>query len=290
LNNIVNAKNITKALKKIEANGYLGLTQNQLRIIVAFERLVARFEMDPILSKHLIFKGGFALLKLIENPRFTQDLDASFFNLEAEKIEPLIIAAAYKDLGDGVFYFNVKTQEIKITDKYPGIRFSMSFQIAESLDKVKNIHKLSHISFDIALAEHGYKSIQQEVMPSILDHADPITWQIYSLEQIFSEKLQTAIIRASTNSRAKDIYDLVKLFDMAKNNQKLVDNIKQVFYLRKTDLPPDFYDFFNNLNLLVLENAWRSVSVVNKMPFSNLWDDLLKVARRIDSLLKAPSF
>jgi predicted nucleotidyltransferase component of viral defense system len=286
LNNIENAKNITKALKKIEANSYLGLTQNQLRIIAAFERLIARFETDPLLSRHLIFKGGFALLKLIENPRFTHDLDASFFNINGEKIEPLIIAAAYKDLGDGIFYFNVKTEEIKITDKYPGIRFNMSFQIAESADKIKNIHKLSCISFDIALAEHAYKSIQQEVMPSILSHTNPITWQIYSLEQIFSEKLQTAVIRGATNSRAKDIYDLIKLSDVIEDNQKLVYSIKQIFLLRKTDLPPDFYDFFSSLNLLVLQNAWRSVSVINKMPFANLWDDLLKVARRIDYLFK----
>jgi hypothetical protein len=47
---------------------------NELRIILALERIVARLIAHKFLEKHLVFKGGFVLLKTLGSTRFTRDL------------------------------------------------------------------------------------------------------------------------------------------------------------------------------------------------------------------------
>ena len=54
----------------------MGLSVNDLRVILALERAVARIEAEPKLSKHLIFKGGFLLFKSVDTTRYTRDVDA----------------------------------------------------------------------------------------------------------------------------------------------------------------------------------------------------------------------
>ena len=46
------------ALKKIAAADP-NRNINELRIVVALERAIARIENEPILAKHFVFKGGF---------------------------------------------------------------------------------------------------------------------------------------------------------------------------------------------------------------------------------------
>ncbi len=286
MNNKKNAQIINNKLRELEQNGGSGLTQNQLRAVVAIERLIARLETNPVLAEHLVFKGGFALLKLIENARSTHDLDASFYDIAVERLEPLVIEATYQDLEDGVFFYDIQSEPIKMTNDYPGVRYKMAFQITESRNSVKNVAKLSRIHFDMALGNFVPNSIIQNNMPSILDHVEPLIWRVYSPEQIFAEKLQAAVMRGMTNSRAKDIYDIVKLFDRINDGDILISTVKRIFHLRDTALPASFYDFFKNLNVLVLESAWRSVIVANKPEFLSIWEKFLDVTQKIDSIIQ----
>ena len=66
-------------IKGLAADPKSQLKLSQIRIIVAIERAVARLEAIPRLRDHLLFKGGFVLLKTIESARFTRDLDALSF-------------------------------------------------------------------------------------------------------------------------------------------------------------------------------------------------------------------
>lgn len=52
---------VSERIRKLSSDSELGLTANQLRIVIAIERAVARLENDPKLRDHLIFKGGFVL-------------------------------------------------------------------------------------------------------------------------------------------------------------------------------------------------------------------------------------
>ena len=53
---------VIEALKKISKD-LPGQKFNELRVVIALERAVARLERYPKLKMHLIFKGGFVLLK-----------------------------------------------------------------------------------------------------------------------------------------------------------------------------------------------------------------------------------
>ena len=59
------------------------LSANEIRVILSLERIVARLSRDPELDNHLVYKGGFVLLKTVGSGRFTRDLDA--LGLEVEK-------------------------------------------------------------------------------------------------------------------------------------------------------------------------------------------------------------
>lgn len=59
----LNSKVITNQIQKLSKES--ALSHNDLRVLIALERAVARIESHPKLSEHLIFKGGFVLLKTL---------------------------------------------------------------------------------------------------------------------------------------------------------------------------------------------------------------------------------
>ena len=68
------SQEVLRALSALAKSSRLSI--NELRIILALERIVARIEAHEILREKLIFKGGFVLYKIFESERFTRDLDA----------------------------------------------------------------------------------------------------------------------------------------------------------------------------------------------------------------------
>ena len=119
---------VMKALKRLAAQDS-ARSINELRIVVALERAIARIENVPELSSHVVFKGGFVLFKWIESKRFTRDVDALVFEFSKEKISTLMEKALAADLADGVWYGDVKTAPLEHQAGYEGIRFSVAFQI-----------------------------------------------------------------------------------------------------------------------------------------------------------------
>ncbi len=79
------------------------LTINELRIVLAIERVVARLEYSAELRSHLVFKGGFVLLKVLESDRFTRDLDALCKGIDKNDAQDLIKEALLTDLDDPRF-------------------------------------------------------------------------------------------------------------------------------------------------------------------------------------------
>lgn len=60
-------KQVIKALKNLAAAGK-HLSINQLRVVVAIERAIARLAASK-LAPHLIFKGGYVLFKSFDSQR-----------------------------------------------------------------------------------------------------------------------------------------------------------------------------------------------------------------------------
>jgi predicted nucleotidyltransferase component of viral defense system len=279
----IQAKKLRDLLNKLSKESSL-YTVNELRIILALERIVARLTNNEILDNHLIFKGGFVMLKTLESDRFTRDLDALGFDLDKDKIESLIPMALSMDLNDGFWFGDIKMIPLEEQGEYGALRFDSAYQIGEP-DKQK-IAKLSRIHFDIGFGDIVPKKIKKIQSASILKNENTISWKVYPPEFIFSEKLQTLVVRSSSNSRAKDIYDMVLLANICTNKSSLKDAIISTFKNRRTELPTSFYEFAINLNLRQIEISWNTVQFANvKQDFKVIWNILMEILNDIDSLI-----
>jgi len=104
---------------------------------------------------------------------------------------------------------------------------------------------------------------------------ETLSWRVYPPEFILSEKLQTLVERADANSRAKDVYDLVWLFQKCEDQSKLMRAIEKTFERRRTQVPDSWKYFCESLDVQVLKASWRSVQMSGiDQSFDDCWGDL----------------
>jgi len=279
--NTEQAQKLIHALRKLAKND-LRLNVNELRIIVALERAVARLQYDRTLAKHLIFKGGFVLLKHYESSRFTRDADALAIDISQEKLKGMVCQALAQDLDDGLWYGDIQTKLLEEQGKYGALRFELAFQVGKP--KPNKIHKLSRIHIDIGFSDQLIAQAKDATMMPLFDMSVPISWKIYSIEQIVAEKLETLFQRNIENSRSKDVYDLTYLIPRCKDKELLLSSINQTFKIRDTPLPTSFCETALTFgDLSVLEVAWPGVKTLEPKPaFSEIWKTLLKCLQQLD--------
>lgn len=256
---------------------------NELRVILALERAIARLQCDAILAEHLVFKGGFVLLKQFESQRFTRDADALAIGAPKAKLQDRVAKALSHDLEDGLWFGDIQVENLEEQGKYGALRFDAAFQIGEP--EKRKLHKLSRVHIDIGFGDEIVAEIKKEWMPLLFPFEEPISWRIYPLEQIIAEKLETLFSRGSTSSRARDIYDLIHLLPRAENNGTLLQSIAKTFDNRNTPLPELFVEEAGSFDLTVLKAAWPGVRVLeNKIPFEEAWRLLMNSLKEIDDL------
>lgn len=279
----IKGRQISQALKKLDKKNDYGLTFNELRVVIALERAVARLEKQPQLAKHLVFKGGFVLLKITETTRFTHDLDALAFEISQEDVPALVEDALSQNLDDGLWFGDIKTEELRDQGQYGGLRFNCAYQIGDPPTVAGKIKKLSRIHIDVGFGDEIPKNIEKQKMASIIPEGASISWLVYPLEYVFSEKLQTLFDRASANSRAKDVYDLVLIFRKCRSKQKVIEAIQRTFQTRSTPVPTSFYDDAKKFDLTVLRSAWNGVQLAEtKTTFDDHWRQLLLILQVLD--------
>ena len=89
--------------------------------------------------------------------------------------------------------------------------------------------------------------------------AGDLSWQVYPVETIVAEKLQTLVVRGGDNSRAKDIYDLYCHLPNC-SDAVLGRAIEECFSFRQTKIPADIYDFLKKLDRTLLKKGWKSAT------------------------------
>lgn len=220
---------------------------NEVWKLLVLERFLARLSRSEYSDK-LIFKGGLLLSYYLTIGRETIDIDLLARRLNAEKsyLEQIVEEICLLQLNDGF-----QMQLISLSDldhqhmHYPGFQAGVVVQFGVMKDKFYvDIGVCDTVEpFSLKWPSFIYKE-----KPLF---EDPISLEVYPVETIFAEKLETIISRGTTNSRMKDYHDLLLLC----RNNKLIDktllkeNITQTFQNRGTvfSLPVQF-------NLVELEN------------------------------------
>lgn len=124
---------------------------NELRMLLALERIVARLTANRTLDKHLVFKGGFVLVKVFESERFTRDLDALGVGIDKSEVIRLVPKVLAKDLGDGHWFGDIRVESLDAQGEYGALRFNAAFQIGQPTKR--SIGKLSRIHFDVGFGD-----------------------------------------------------------------------------------------------------------------------------------------
>ncbi len=284
MSEIISGSKIMDSLKKIAKNSKAN-SINELRLILALERAIARIENHPKLSDHIVFKGGFVLLKTIKTSRFTRDVDALALGLSRKQVPKLIEAALSFDLDDGFWFGDVTTKDLKDQGPYGGYRFTAAYQIGEvpSVGSSK-IKRYSRVHLDVGFGDPVETLPKKKMMPSILRVGNPVSWSVYPFEYIFAEKLEALFSRGSANSRAKDIYDMPLIFTECSNIKSLQKAIVRTFNNRKTPIPKSFLSTAKDFQLDVLRSSWLSVELKDDgHSFDSSWDAFLEVLRSLES-------
>ncbi|EKD50088.1 MAG: hypothetical protein ACD_62C00658G0007 [uncultured bacterium] len=281
--NTETVKKVLRGIRRIvEQNEKLSI--NEVRIIVALERAIARLIHDRVLQKHLIFKGGFVLLKNYDSSRFTRDVDALALAISKEKISELVGEVLSVDLDDGLWFGDLKVNELTEAGQYGAYRFGFAFQIGEP--EQKKIHNLARLHIDIGFSDRVSGIHADSKMIPILKGDPPLCWNIYPLEYIVAEKLHTLIQRGSANSRAKDIFDLVHLIPKCVDKKALVAAVQNVFDHRKAPLPKSFAETIVGIDNVFLTQGWPSVKTLASKPsFEETWQSLITFLAGVDGTM-----
>ena len=218
-----------------------------------YNLVLSKFFFDEFLKlisisvhrENFMLKGGMLLTySLGVQNRSTQDIDflVKGFPIETVKLkkilEEILGDTNKKDIW---FEINGTAEEIRAEDEYGGIRFHLIGHLA-------NIR--IPFSIDIATGDPIYPLPRLERYSTIL--GDNIELNMYPLETVLSEKLQTILTRAENNSRSKDFYDIYAIlknkFEVL-NIMELKVAVSMTFSYRKTEISKEKAKFIiRNIN------------------------------------------
>jgi predicted nucleotidyltransferase component of viral defense system len=240
------------------------------------QQLLLRLTQNRKLSRHLVFKGGFVMLRAYDSPRYTVDLDASLTGIAVEDVSPLIIKAA-QESGDGVtWYIFQKTIDLEAQGEYGGIRFIFRAGLGEVL---KDVSKAQVIHLDLGIGD--VVSGEAREVPLLLSE-DECRCSVYPCEVIVAEKLHSLITRAVGNSRSKDVFDIAHLAERI-SIKELQRALTDTFKTRGDQLPTNLYSALQSIDTLVLRRGWASAvaSVGNSRSFDDAVAAVLELVRRL---------
>ena len=209
-----------KAKIKNKAGRDSDKSQIILRIYL-MERLLERVSLSQY-RDNFVLKGGLLVSSLVGvDMRSTMDVDTTVKSLplnkrSAQKILEEIIAVK---LEDRVAFRITKVQDIMEGHEYEGIRC----MIECTMDKLKQTIKV-----DISTGDEITPRAVAYKLPLIIEDRSINLWA-YNLETLLAEKLETIMVRAETNTRMRDFYDIHVLLE-----QDVVtidrDTMKSAFY------------------------------------------------------------
>ena len=158
------------------------------------ERLLERLSNSPW-RNNVVIKGGVLISSLVGvSSRTTMDLDTTVrgFDLTHESAERAFreIISVHAD-DDWEFAFD-RTEDIRETDDYPGIRVHLRALYAPMVIP---------LTVDVTPNAVEYR------YPLLFDEGE-ISLMAYPIETVLAEKLETIVSRGVANTRPRDFYDI----------------------------------------------------------------------------------
>lgn len=217
------------------------------------ERTVARLVLDPLVSRHLVFKGGFVALTVYGSSRYTTDLDALAYSTSLAEIISSCEKALSNDLGDHVWFAYERSIDLQAQGEYGGTRLRYRFGLGE---KPATLQRAQILNLDIGVGDPVTPAPETTQLPQVFGE-DPISWLVYPPETIVAEKLHPLVALGALNSRSKDVYDLVHFLPLVDPN-KLKHAITATFAYRKDPIPSDIAQYLKGMDTSVLKRGWDS--------------------------------
>jgi predicted nucleotidyltransferase component of viral defense system len=242
------------------------------------ERLLARLISSPQLTKSLVFKGGYVGLRVYNSTRYTMDLDAVLLKSDVKSTLKQAAKIIESDINDGTWFSLEEEIDLKAQGEYGGIRQIYRAGIGEP---PKDLKRAQIINFDLGIGDPITPApVRAEIQEMIGD--DSLSWQIYPVETIVAEILQTLIERGSENSRAKDVFDLYYYLPKA-DVKNLKDAIEKCFEYRGTEVPKDPSRFLAEIDRTLLKRGWNNALATLKSPptFERAFDGIMDELKRI---------
>jgi len=210
-----------------------GVDLQRLRRQVSFDRLLARFFAE----RHApwLLKGGYAMELRLRAARTTKDIDISLPAEAAAKFGEEILKrlqdSARTDLGD---FFAFVIGELQLDLKVApqgGARYPVTVSLASRV--------FTKFHLDVGIGDTVVpptESIEGRDWLNFAGIASP-KFVAISKEQLFAEKLHAYTLPRpdSTNSRVKDLVDMILLIQMETMNKAILKQaIQTTFELRET--------------------------------------------------------
>ena len=204
-----------------------GRTFNQVWRTLILERLLVRLSHSRY-CEQFIFKGGFLLSYYITLGRETKDADftAREQNISTSTIKKAFQQIAQIDVKDGFSYTFLEVDLFSERDvDHPCHRVTLSLEFGNMKDRIQ----LDVGVGDIVKPKEESLELYQYKNKPIFEGS--VSLQVYPIETIFAEKIDSVVSRADTNSRMKDYHDLILLCREKNifNFSKLKKEIDQTF-------------------------------------------------------------
>ncbi len=169
-----------------------------------FERLLERLSVSRWRDS-VVVKGGVLISSLVGvAARTTMDLDVTMrgFVLTHESAEATFREIAAVKVDDDWEFEFVRTEDIRETDDYPGIRVHLL---------ARYVPMAVPLTIDVTTGDRITPDAVEYRYPLLFDDGD-IALMAYPLETVLAEKLETVVSRGTGNTRPRDFYDIHALW------------------------------------------------------------------------------
>lgn len=216
------------------------------------ERLLARISESKY-KRNFILKGGFLISAIVGlDTRTTMDLDTTITGLDLthESVLDIFHEICAIDLDDDITFTVDRSEDIRETDDYPGIRVYL----------FRNYNPIKvPLTVDITT---GDKITPREIEYTFQCMFDDTVIDVmaYNLETVLAEKLETVLSRGIVNTRPRDFYDLYILYKIRTDE---IDIATLRLALEKTSSKRSSLWIFENKEA-ILKDINKSTDLLNR--------------------------